>query len=139
MKLIGVHRRSSAVSSGFTILETLVAVAVLGTAVAASMGVLSTSLRSVNRAEDYQRVVLLSRAQMNELLALPLWKHGQTWNANWNEASRWTARVERVPELPDQPRDRDLMRLLLTATWKTSRGEKSLLFETVRLQVKQAP
>jgi prepilin-type N-terminal cleavage/methylation domain-containing protein len=124
-------------SRGFTILEALVAVAILGTAVAAGMSVISTSLRNAGRVEDYQRIVLLSRSQMNELLAVPEWKPGQTWQGTWNAESRWIARVERVPEPVDRPRDRDLMRLLLTATWKTTRGEKSLEFETVRLQAKR--
>jgi len=122
---------------GFTILEALVAVAILGTAVAAGMSVISTSLRNAARVEDYQRVALLSRSQMNELLAVPEWKAGQNWRGTWNKESHWIARVERVPEAIDRPRDRDMMRLLLTATWKTTRGEKLLYFETVRLQAKR--
>ncbi len=121
---------------GFTLLETLVAVALLGTVVAAATSVLSTSLRNVSRAEDYERVALLARSQMNELLALPRWRHGQRWSGQWNEASSWVARVERVPEQYNQPRDRELMRLLLVATWKTTRGEKTLEFETVRMQLR---
>jgi len=122
---------------GFTILEALVAVTILGTAVAAGMSVISTSLRNASRVEDYQRVALLSRSQMNELLALPEWKPGQRWQGNWNAESHWIARVERVPEPIDRPRDRDVMRLLLTANWKTTRGAKLLYFETVRLQAKR--
>lgn len=123
---------------GFTILEALVAVAIMGTAVAAGMSVISTSLRNAARIEDYQRVALLSRSQMNELLALPEWKAGQSWRGTWNAESHWIARVERVPEAAGRPWDRDVMRLLLTATWKTTRGEKLLHFETVRLQAKAA-
>ncbi len=74
---------------------------------------------------------------MSELLALPEWKPGQNWRGTWNAASHWVARVEKVPEPVNHPRDRDVMRLLLTATWKTTRGEKLLYFETVRLQPKR--
>ena len=123
-------------SRGFTLLETLVAVAVLGTAVAALMGGISGSLRNVGRAEDYQRAVLLARSQMNELLTLPSWKNGQVWRGDWNQDYRWTARVEQVPEQEGRPRDRVLMRLLLVGAWKTPRGEKTLEFETVRMQVR---
>lgn len=117
---------------GFTLLETLVAVAVLGTAVAAATGVLSTSLRNVGRSEDYQRAVLLARAQMNELLALPSWRNGQAWRGEWGANFQWTARAERVPQ---RAGDRDLMRLVLIGIWKTSRGERTLELETARLQV----
>ncbi len=127
---------------GFTLLETLLAVVVLGTAVAAAMSVLSTSLRNVSRTEDYQRVVLLARAQMNELLALPSWSDGQVWRGDWRGGQandfRWTARAQRVPEpgKSPQPGGRELIRLVLVATWQTSRGEKTLELETVRLQVR---
>ena len=124
---------------GFTLLETLVAVAVLGAAVAAVMSTLSGALRNESRAEDYQRIVLLSRAQMNELLALPRWKDGQVWRDDWNASAWWKARSERVPEKPGaSSQDRELIRLLLTASWKTTRGQKTLEFETVRLQVRRA-
>ena len=122
---------------GFTLLETLVAVAVLGTAVAAVMSTLSGALRNESRAEDYQRIVLLSRAQMNELLALPRWKDAQVWRGDWNASAWWKARAERVPEKAGAPQDRELIRLLLTASWKTTRGQKTLEFETVRLQVRR--
>ena len=110
--------------------------AVLGTAVAAVMSGISGSLRNVGRAEDYQRAVLLTRSQMNELLALPSWKNGQAWRGDWNQDFHWTARAKEVPERKGQPRDRVLMRLLLVGAWKTPRGEKTLEFETVRLQVR---
>jgi len=141
------------------LLETLVAVAILGTAVAASMGVLSTSLRNVSRAEDYERAVLLARSQMNELLALPTWKNGQVWRGDWGRNYRWIARVEKlrdpgapleqqppgVPAAPAfgavgseaaAPGSREMMRVLLVASWTTPRGEKQIELETVRLQLK---
>ena len=121
-------------SRGFTLLETLVAVAVLGTAVAAVMSGISGSLRNVGRAEDYQRAVLLARAQMNELLALPSWKNGQSWRGDWNQDYRWSARAEEIPGRPAAAGDRVLMRLLLVGAWKTPRGRKTLEFETVRMQ-----
>jgi prepilin-type N-terminal cleavage/methylation domain-containing protein len=123
---------------GFTLLETLVAVAVLGTAVAATMGALSGALRNESRAEDYERIVLLSRAQMNELMSLPSWKDGQVWRGDWNSTAWWKAKVQRVPETGGiAQQNRELLRLLLTATWKTTRGEKALEFETVRLQIRR--
>jgi prepilin-type N-terminal cleavage/methylation domain-containing protein len=125
---------------GFTLLEVLVAVMVLGTAVAAISGVLGTSMRNVGRAEDYQRVTLLSRSQMNELMTLP-WKDGQTWNGQWAEGYRWRAQASRV--LPGSPAAQqapyELMRMTLVGTWKTTRGEKTYTLETARVQQKPRP
>jgi prepilin-type N-terminal cleavage/methylation domain-containing protein len=119
---------------GFTLLETLVAVTLLGLVIAAIAAGFSGSLRNIGRSEDYQRAVLLARAQMHELLALPEWKDGQSWSAQWNRDYRWTAKVERVPEQAGAPpRNRDLMRLVLIARWKS----KSLTLETARMQPKK--
>ncbi len=128
---------TKAMRKGFTLLETLVALAVLGTAVAATMSVLSGALRNESRAEDYQRIVLLSRAQMNELMSLPRWRDRQVWRGDWNASAWWKASAERVPAKPEAPQDRELVRLVLTATWKTTRGQKTLEFETARLQVRR--
>ena len=118
---------------GFTVLEALVAVMILGSAVAAISGVLSTSLRNIGRAEDYERVTLLSRAQMNELLALPAWKDGTTWSGQWAGSYRWTARAEMVPSRDPQA-GYVLVRMTVVAVWKTTRGEKTYTLETARIQ-----
>jgi len=122
---------------GFTLLEALVAVVILGSAVAASSGVLSTSLRNIGRAEDYERVTLLARAQMNELLALPDWKDGNTWSGQWAGDYHWTARAEVVP--PEAGHQNDaywLVRMTLVSVWKTTRGSKSYTLETARIQMR---
>ncbi len=122
---------------GFTLLETLVAVMVMGTAFAAVAGVLGTSMRNISRAEDYQRITLLSRSQMNELMTLP-WKDGDVWQGEWASGYRWRAQAIRVP-----PPTREayygryeLMRITLVGTWKTSRGEKTYTLETARVQLR---
>src|SRR5437660_11123587 len=81
---------------GFTLMEMLVAVLGRGTAVAAISGVITTSMRNVSRAEEYERVALLARSQMNELLTLP-WKDGQIWNGVWAEGYRWKAIASVAP------------------------------------------
>jgi prepilin-type N-terminal cleavage/methylation domain-containing protein len=120
---------------GFTILEALVAVVILGGAAAAISGVLSTSLRNIGRAEDYQRVTLLARGQMNELLALPVWKDGQTWNGQWAGNYHWTAQAQVIP--PARGADAAslvLVRMVLIGSWKTTRGVKTYTLETARVQ-----
>jgi prepilin-type N-terminal cleavage/methylation domain-containing protein len=120
---------------GFTLLEALVAVMILGGAVAAISGVLSTSLRNIARAEDYERVTLLARAQMNELLALPPWKDGNTWSGQWAGDYHWKAQAQAVPTARGaQESARVLVRMTLVGVWKTTRGEKTYTLETARVQ-----
>ncbi len=122
---------------GFTLLEVLVAMTVVGTAVAAISGVLGTSVRNVSRAEDYQRVTLLARAQMNELMTLP-WKEGQVWKGQWADGYRWRAYTSRVPaaNANEDALAFELMRMTLVGTWQTTRGEKTYTLEMARAQRK---
>jgi general secretion pathway protein I len=119
---------------GFTLMEMLVAVMVLGTAVAAISGVIATSMRNVSRVEEYERVTLLARSQMNELMTLP-WKDGQTWSGNWADGYHWTAIANVVPMQKGQEGAAyELMRMTLIGTWKTTRGQKTYTLETARAQ-----
>lgn len=54
---------------GFTLLEVLVATAIMGIAVAGLLSAISTSMRNAAKLTDYDRVTLVARAQMDALLA----------------------------------------------------------------------
>src|SRR5437899_1817949 len=56
---------------GFTLLEVMVATTIMGIAVVTLLSALSTSVRNATRLTDYDRAVLLGRAQMDSLLADP--------------------------------------------------------------------
>src|SRR3990172_490576 len=53
---------------GFTLLEVLVATAILGTAVAALFGLLSGALGNLSRLQEHQQALLLGQSKLNELL-----------------------------------------------------------------------
>jgi type II secretion system protein I len=55
-------------SPGFTLLEVLVATAIMGIAVAGLMANLRTSLVNAAKLSDYDRAAMLARRQMDELL-----------------------------------------------------------------------
>ena len=79
-------------AAGFTLLEVLVATAIMGIAVAGVLGGLASASRNASRLTQYDRATLLARQKMNELLVdlhtprnTPL---SGTWesvpNAGWN-------------------------------------------------------
>ena len=84
---------------GFTLLEVLVATAIMGIAVAGLMGNLRTSLLNGSKLGDYDRATLLARRQMDELLATrPLPKLGPiqgVFPPQWTggRAAGWSAVV----------------------------------------------
>lgn len=53
---------------GFTLLEVLVATAIMGIAVAGSLGALSASSRNAARLTGYDRATLLAKSKMDQLL-----------------------------------------------------------------------
>ena len=60
-----IARRNDA---GFTLLEVLVATAIMGIAIAGVMGGLAQSSRNASRLTQYDRATLLAQQKMNELL-----------------------------------------------------------------------
>lgn len=53
-------------SSGFSLLEVMVALAILGTALVAIFQLFSVNLRSTQKAEDYTKAIFYARAMMDE-------------------------------------------------------------------------
>ena len=142
---------------GFTLLEALVATAVLGASVAALLGLLSGALRNAARLEAPEQALLLAQSKLNELVAagvaaeipstalpaalrtgsetseLPF---DQTIAGRWDERFRWEARMTRHRSSP-QPAPGELLlaRITLDVFWRTGtrEEERKLSFETYRL------
>lgn len=129
---------------GFTLLEVLVATAILGTAVAALFSLLSGSLSNARRLQAPEQALLLARSQLNELLAaseqgraaaapLPL---DERIRGRWNDQFRWEAQARRIPiRRPPIPGETILVRIELDAFWNSGSGdgEKQLSLETYQL------
>ena len=130
--------------AGFTLLEVLVATAILGTAVAALFSLLSGSLSNARRLQAPEQALLLARSQLNELLAaseqgraasapLPL---DERVRGRWNDQFRWEAQATRIPTpRPSIPGETILVRIELDAFWnsRSGDGEKQLSLETYQL------
>lgn len=131
---------------GFTLLEILVATAIMGTAVAALFGLLSTSLGNASRLQAPSRALLLGQSRMNEMLsagiesglgtlvAMPL---DLKLQGRWDDQYRWEALATRWNPPPDTaPGQPVLVRIALDVFWKTQPGkqEKKLSLETYQLR-----
>ena len=154
------NRESRSGLRGFTLLEALVATAVLGAAVAALLGLLSVSLRNAARIEAPEQALLLGQSKLNELIsagvtgenpssrpggiradgeasqthALPF---DQTVAGRWDERFRWEARATRFRSSPERtPEEVLLARITLDVFWRTAneQTERKLSFETYQLR-----
>lgn len=97
-----VNRRKS--QRGFTLLEVLVATAIMGIAVAGVMSGLAMAARNADRLTQYERAAHLARQRMDELLADQTIKRGATLEGLFSPQQSgvaadqgqvgWTARIE---------------------------------------------
>ena len=94
---------------GFTLLEMLVATAIMGIAVVGLMANLSASLRNAARLTDYDRAALLAHEKMDELLLDTRLPKLGTLQGDFDPAltgsapAGWTARIAPFEVPPDAP------------------------------------
>ena len=121
---------------GFTLLEVLVALALLGIALTVILQVFSANLRNIASAEDYGYVAALASARMREVID--------------HEAVSETAWTERTPEgysidvsVAEYMKDRTanlpvmLLQVDLTIHWWKGTLEKSLTLRTIKTVVRK--
>ncbi len=118
---------------GFSLLELMVATAILGVAVAALLGGLTDSLRSANRASEYDQVTVAARQKMEELLVETRLPRFQKLEGKFSATSGWTARVTPF-DLPPQPTPgmAVLDRIALEAWWMAGSARRSFTLEGYR-------
>jgi general secretion pathway protein I len=131
-----IHRATASTrstESGFTLLEVIVATAIMAIAVIGLLSLISGSLANAARVREYDRAAMLARHQMGELLVsepLPL---GADLDGNFDNASGWKARAEPF-ELPARPGPGQpmLARIQLEIWWVSEGRRKSVEFEGYR-------
>lgn len=124
---------------GFTLLEVLVATAIMGIAVAGLLADLSTSVRSAARVIDYDRASLLAQHKMNELLLTPKLPEWAPFEGGWEPGvadgieSGWTARVTPFEAAPGAGFDAPVLeRIELQIWWMDGTRRRTFTLEGFR-------
>ena len=124
---------------GFTLLEMLVATAIMGIAVVGLMANLSASLRNAARLTDYDRAALLAHEKMDELLLDTRLPKLGTLQGDFdpaltgNNAAGWTARIAPFEVPPDAPPGSEILEQLeLTVWWGSKDRPRTLVLEAYR-------
>ena len=124
---------------GFTLLEVLVATMIMGIAVVTLLTAISTSMRNAARLTEHDRMALLGRAKMDELLVdynLPLEAEfdGQFAPANTGGPEAGYHVAMQVFEAPAQAASGSpiLQRIALHVWWKDNVHLRSLDLEAFR-------
>lgn len=124
---------------GFTLLEVLVATALMAIAIAGLLSNLTTSMSNAARLTDYDRVSLLARRKMDQLLTERFLPKGIVMEGQFEESpgASWRARalpVEWGAGMPT-PGKPILERIELEVRWKSGVKERQFRLETCRMTV----
>lgn len=79
---------------GFTLLEVIVATAIMATAVIGLFSLVTQSLSNAALVREYDRAAMLARTQMNELIALDKPPIGRELQGKIDDRTQWEAVIE---------------------------------------------
>jgi general secretion pathway protein I len=123
------RRERSRSATGFTLLEVVVAIALMGAVLAAALELLAVGLRSAKTAGEYTQAVLMARLKLDELaLQEP---EPMSSDGTFGEAYRWTDEVAPAEQEAEGVQVR-LFRMHVKVSWAGKSGEKGVELVTLR-------
>ncbi len=121
-------------SSGFSLLEILVAIAILGVALITLFELFSGSLKLARSSEDYLKATLLAQKKINDLRLenFYLQEAGESGEFEEDPAYQWSVTIEPYETEFKRSREKETIKKIdLTVFWKVGGKQKS--FSLVRL------
>ena len=118
---------------GFSLIEMIVAMAIMATAIIGLLTLTSVSLSNAAVIREYDRAAMLARSKMSELLEVHPLPLGQMMAGAFDESTRWQARAEPFDVAPPVAIGRRmLVRVDLTVHWVEREREKFVQIEGYR-------
>ncbi len=123
-------------NKGFTLIEVLVAVAILGVGLTVLIELFSGGLRLGRASEEYTKAVNYARLKMEEMAVKPTIKEGSE-EGEFDETFRWQVEVKKVEILPienkpDFKPPAQFFQVQINIIWKSGSKEKSTHIESYR-------
>jgi general secretion pathway protein I len=123
-------------TTGFTLIEVVVAMAILGIGMTVILELFSGSLRLLRTSGEYTKAVNYARVKMEEITVKPTVNEGIE-EGEFDGAYRWQVDVKRVDILParietDFRPPVELFQVKLIVLWKSGTKERSTVLETYR-------
>ncbi len=119
---------------GFSLMEVLVAISVLGIVFTTAFSLMTTSLRNVNRIEEREKVVRYGQMKLNELvLNANQGKADQPLSGNFDERYQWQARIDPYDtrDSAQTPPPFQVLRIRLSVMWPSLNRQNSYTLETL--------
>ena len=123
-------------TTGFTLMEVVVAMAILGVGLTVIIELFSGGLRLVRTSGEYTKAVNYARLKMEEVTIKPTVAEGSE-EGEFDGTYRWQVDVKRVDLLPerietDYKPSVELFQVKVQVLWKSGAKERSAVFETYR-------
>jgi len=121
---------------GFTLLEVLVAMALLSISLAAIFELFSADLRGIAKSDDYSHAVIMAESKMRKIL-----DDDTLGERSWTEATDDRYRIDAVVSSTASDRTENLqvklLEINLTVSWIKDSKDRTLNLKTVKMVKKQ--
>jgi general secretion pathway protein I len=126
------------VRGGFTLIEVVIALAILGIGLTVIIELFSGGLRLGRASVEYTKAVNYGRMKMEEIAMKPNIQEG-TEEGEFDPAYRWQVEIKKTNLLSAQKgRDlnlpAELFQVKVNVLWKSGSKERSAMFETYRTE-----
>lgn len=118
---------------GFSLIEMIVATAILATAIIGLLTLTSVSMSNAAVIREYDRAAMLARSKMSELLEVHPLPLGRMMAGAFDDSTRWQARADPFDAVPPVAVGRRmLVRVDLTVHWVERGRQKFIQLEGYR-------
>jgi general secretion pathway protein I len=123
---------------GFTLMEVLVSMAILGIALTLILELFSGGLRSAKISEEYTKAIWYGKAKMEEMLSVQDLSEGVT-EGSFDSQYAWRSEVKKSnPKLTVEEDGQaslpiDLYQIVVRVTWPSGSGQRSYEVESLRV------
>ncbi len=128
----GTGGRKKIASRGFTLLEVLVALAIVGLAVTAVLQLFSSNFRAISSSEDYLKASLRAEAVMRGILGSDDLKE-KAWTEVTNDGYRVDVAIAKVRAERADTIGMTLLQVDLSLSWKQGIRSRTIKLETLKL------
>ena len=122
--------------NGFTLIEVVVALAILGIGLTVIIELFSGGLRLARVSQEYSTAMNHARSKLEEILIQPALEEG-TEEGEFDDTFRWEVGIEKVDILPVE-KDRDfkapveLFQITINVNWKSGSKTRSATVKTLK-------
>ncbi|MCX7912957.1 MAG: prepilin-type N-terminal cleavage/methylation domain-containing protein [Thermodesulfovibrionales bacterium] len=123
-------------SKGYTLIEILVALSILGIAITVILQLFSANLRAISRSEDYVHALIKADIRMRELLQSEDLQE-KIWSETTDSGHRVDVVITEILKEKTETLQFSLMEIHLTISWRENLKSKSYSFKTLKTVAKK--